>query len=291
MSTADAEKSMTDSPLPRMRSIMHPTDFSVASGLAFDHALRIALSGKTKLHLLHVGHGDPELADWTAFPGVRRTLSAWGLLPEGSPREAVAKELGIYVSKIEMVDRGAVRGILRYLEQHPTDLIVLATHGRHGLPRWLQGSIAEPVAREAPASTLCIRHGARGFVLPDTGEVRLRHVLVPVDHKPRPAPAVEAASQLAAMLGANDVTFHLLHIGDAGDMPAVVAPSGSPRIERIARRGAVVAEILAAANELQVDLIVMASAGRQGFLDEVRGSTTERVLRDAPCPVLVVPVD
>lgn len=281
---------MTKSAWQPFRSIMHPTDFSAASAFAFDHALRIALSGKAKLHLLHVGHGDAELADWTAFPGVRRTLSGWGLLPEGSPQEAVAKELGIYVSKIEMTDRGAVRGILRYLEQHPTDLIVLATHGRHGLPRWLQGSIAEPVAREAWASTLCIRHGARGFVLPDTGEVRLRQVLVPVDHEPRPAPAVEAAAQLAGLLGADDVVLHLLHIGEAGDMPAVVAASGAPRIERIARRGAVVAEIVAAANELQVDLIAMASAGRQGFLDEIRGSTTERVLRAAPCPVLVVPV-
>lgn len=271
------------------RSIMHPTDFSAASELAFDHALRIALSCKAKLHLLHVGHGDPELADWSAFPGVRRTLSAWGLLPEGSPRAAVAQELGIHVSKIEMTDRGAIRGILRYLEQQPTDLIVLATHGRHGLPRWLQGSIAEPVARQGSAATLCIRHGARGFVMPDSGAVRLRHVLVPVDHKPAPAAAVDAAARLPGLLGADDVVLHLVHVGEAGEMPAVAPPAGAPRIQRSARRGAVVAEILAAADERQVDLIAMASAGRESFLDDIRGSTTERVLREAPCPVLVVP--
>jgi len=280
---------MTNSAWQAFRSIMHPTDFSVASEFAFDHALRIALASKAKLHLLHVGHGDPELADWTAFPGVRRTLSAWGLLPEGSPREAVAEQLGIYVSKIEITDRGAIRGILRYLEQHPTDLIVLATHGRDGLPRWLQGSIAEPVVREAATATLCIRHGARGFVTPEGGAVRLQHVLVPVDHKPAPAAAVDGAARLAGLLGADDAVLHLLHVGEAGDMPAVAAPGGGPRLERSARRGPVVQEILADADELQADLIAMASAGRESFLDDLRGSTTERVLRGAPCPVLVVP--
>jgi nucleotide-binding universal stress UspA family protein len=210
-------------------------------------------------------------------------------LPEDSPREAIAGKLGVHVSKIAMVDRGAVRGILRFLADHPSDLIVLATHGRQGPPRWLRGSVAEPVARQSPAWTLCIRHGARGFVLPDTGEVRLRHVLVPVDHEPSPGLALDAVCKLAALLGAGDAVLHLLHVGEAGDMPAVAQPAHG-RIERIDRRGEVVVEILAAAAELEVDLIAMASAGRRGFLDVIRGSTTERVLRDTPCPVLIVPV-
>jgi nucleotide-binding universal stress UspA family protein len=277
---------MTHGPFP---SIVHPTDFSVSSELAFAHALRIALSGKAQLHLLHVGHHEPEPDDWMAFPGVRRTLVDWGLLPEGSPREAVAEQLGVYVSKVEMIDRGAVRGILRYLEQNPTDLIVLATHGRQGLPRWLQGSIAEPVARQASAKTLCIREGARGFVEPGSGDVAIRHVLVPVDHEPRPGLAIQAAWQLASLLGAGDAVFHLLYVGEADDMPALAGELGPAQLERLARRGDVVDEIVTAAAELQADLIAMASAGRRGFLDEIRGSTTERVLRDAPCPVLVVP--
>ncbi|MCA9420743.1 MAG: universal stress protein [Nitrospira sp.] len=36
------------------------------------------------------------------------------------------------------------------------------------------------------------------------------------------------------------------------------------------------------------DLIVMAIQGHQGFLDALRSSTTERVLREAPCPILAV---
>jgi nucleotide-binding universal stress UspA family protein len=43
------------------------------------------------------------------------------------------------------------------------------------------------------------------------------------------------------------------------------------------------------ATEQPADLIAMATEGHKGFLDVLRGSTTERVLRDARCPVLAVP--
>ncbi|MEM7023439.1 MAG: universal stress protein [Pseudomonadota bacterium] len=271
------------------RTILHPTDFSDTSGRAFDHALRISLAAKGQLHLLHVSRGDADPGDLDAFPGVRQTLVDWGLLPEGTAREEVAEKIGVHVTKIEMIDRGAVRGILRYLEENPTDLIVLATHGRQGVPRWLQGSITEPVTRQTSAATLCIRHGARGFVGPDGGEVTLRNVLVPIDTAPDPGPAVDAAVILAQLMGAEDVVLHLLHVGEAANAPTIPAPVGPIRVEQIARPGEVVGEIVAAAGEVAADLVAMTSAGRRGFLDEIRGSTTERVLRDAPCPVLVVP--
>jgi hypothetical protein len=57
----------------------------------------------------------------------------------------------------------------------------------------------------------------------------------------------------------------------------------------LTRTGDVVSTILKAADEQQADLIAMPTAGHHGFLDAVRGSTTERVLRHAPCPVLAVP--
>ena len=58
---------------------------------------------------------------------------------------------------------------------------------------------------------------------------------------------------------------------------------------RIQQHGDVVETIRAAAVETQADLIVMVTAGHEGILDALRGSTTEQVLRHAPCPVLAVP--
>jgi len=46
--------------------------------------------------------------------------------------------------------------------------------------------------------------------------------------------------------------------------------------------------ILRAAREQGTDMIVMPTAGHHGFIDALRGSTTERVSRQAPCPVLAV---
>ena len=56
------------------------------------------------------------------------------------------------------------------------------------------------------------------------------------------------------------------------------------------RSGDVVEGILAAAADMRANLIGMATAGHHGLLDALRGSTTERVLRHAPCPVLAIPV-
>jgi nucleotide-binding universal stress UspA family protein len=275
-----------------IRSILHATDFTVSSELAFAHALKIALAGKTKLYLLHADPDTGEEVDWSAFPGVRRTLARWGVLPEGSPMSDVGDKLGIHLAKVSAPDRDAVRAIVRFVNDHKADLIVLATHGREGMPRWLRGSVAEPAAREADTPTLFLPPGTRGFVDPENGALRLRTVLIPFDHRPRPYAAVREGARLCRTLSLSDIALHLVYVGEQGDMPALEFESAIPfEVTREARSGEVVDEILAAAAACQADLIAMATAGHQGFLDALRGSTTERVLRHAPCPVLAVPAD
>ena len=67
-------------------SVLHPTDFSEASRVAFHHALKTALLARSKLTLLHVsGGGD---SGWSDLPGVRETLERWGRLPKGSQKAA-----------------------------------------------------------------------------------------------------------------------------------------------------------------------------------------------------------
>ena len=53
--------------------------------------------------------------------------------------------------------------------------------------------------------------------------------------------------------------------------------------------GPIVETIAATARELDADLIVMTTRGRHGFLDALRGSTTERVLAEAGCALLAIP--
>ena len=72
-----------DASASTIRSVLHPTDLTVSSERAFAHALKIALAGKTRLYVLNADRDTGSDVDWSAFPGVRRTLARWGVLPEG----------------------------------------------------------------------------------------------------------------------------------------------------------------------------------------------------------------
>jgi hypothetical protein len=65
--------------VPIIDSILHPSNFSAASEVAFARALKAELIAKSQLTMMHVS---PSMtAEWTDFPGVRETLARWGLLP------------------------------------------------------------------------------------------------------------------------------------------------------------------------------------------------------------------
>ena len=268
---------------PVIRHILHPSDFSDASRTAFVHALKAALIAKARLTLIHMTEDDRR--DWSEFPGVRETLERWGVLPPGSSQQDVI-ELGIDISKI--IGRGPdpVKGVLGYLEENSVDVIVLATH-HQGLD-WLHKSVSEPVARKSREITLFVPEKARGFVSPEDGKVSLRNILIPVAETPRSGPATAGAARLVRQLQCGEGTFTLLHVGEE-EPPAATLKVPGWKWRTLLKSGNVIDGILEAAKETNADLIVMSTDGRNGFLDALRGSHSERVLRHAPCPLLAIP--
>ena len=267
--------------------VFHPSDFSVASEIAFAHALKIALVSRATLHILHVS--DPSHVPWEEFPGVRDTLERWGLIPAGSSRRAVTR-LGIEVRKVVRHDRDPVKASLRFLTRHPADVVVLAVHQRAGRMRWFQKSIGEPIAYGSGQITLFIPHGVDGFVSRATGAVSLRNVLIPLAHKPSPQPALDATARFVSNLQLAAGTVTLLHVG-AGEAPAVQCPAVPGWTwNRMSAIGDPVERILWAAGAVAADLIVMTTDGPDGFLDGLRGTTSARVLNQARCPVANLPV-
>jgi nucleotide-binding universal stress UspA family protein len=272
----------------RVKSIFHPSDFSEASEVAFVHALKIALVTRATLTILHV-QASPG-TDWQDFPGVRDTLERWRLIPMGSPRSVVAK-LGITIKKVIASSSDPVKACLGFLEQHPEDLVVLAVHQREGRARWLEKSVGQPIARASGQMTLFIPHGVEGFVSRQDGSVSLRNILIPVTCKPSPQPGVEAAVRLIRNLQLPPGVVTLLHVGPAAEMPLVKLPVDTDWTwNAMARAGEPADIILQAATQLCSDLIVMTTDGPDGFLDGLRGTTSERVLRKATCPVANLPV-
>ncbi len=273
------------------KNIVYPTDYTKAGALAFAHGLKLALAARGRFTMLHSAEGELEdAARREAFPGVRDTLASWGLLDLGVPAESVEQRLGVRVSKIDLAGRATIDGVVDYIHRHETDLVVLGTAARDGLPRWLKGSVAETVARRSGAASLFVPQQSRGFVEPRSGKLELAHILVPVDDAPPPAVALQAVASLIELLDAQEARLHLLHVGGDGAAPTPGLPAWlGARTEQLTLPGPVVETIVAAADQLDVDLIVMATEGRHGFLDALRGSTTEAVLRRAGRPLLAVP--
>jgi len=271
-----------------IESVLHPTDFSEGSRVAFHHALKAALLAKSKLTLLNVSRDAS--TEWSDFPGVRETLERWKLLPPGSLKSAVG-ELGIDARKVVAQDTDPVEAVVRYLKKHPADFIVLATTQHDGKVRWLGKSVAEPVARKAWQMTLFVPGDNDGFVSEEDGSVHLSRVLIPVALTPRAQPALQAAARLVSRLNCPEGTFTLLHVGDSNTMPTVRCPEVAGwNWKKELRKGDVIQNIVDTATELEVDLIVMSTDGRNGFLDGLRGSHSERVLRHGVAPLLTIPV-
>jgi len=276
---------------PLMR-IVHPSDFSRLSQIAFAHALKIALLSHAELEIVHVeGHktGNEKDVHWSDFPGVRSTLARWQVVPPSATREEV-ESTGLRARKILNSAHDPLESMVQYCADHPPDLLVLATHQREGLGRWLHRAVAEPLARRSRAMTLFVPTQGRGFVAPANGAVKLNKILVPVDHQPDGQAAVEEAFFLAEGLGCRDVEFKLLHVGTENGFPTLFLPHhpGFQWKERIVN-GDVVEAIEREASLWDPDLLVFTTEGHRDFLDALRGSTTERVLRAAHCPVLAVP--
>jgi nucleotide-binding universal stress UspA family protein len=276
--------------LPLVRSVFHPSDFSEASEAAFAHALAISLLRQTQLTILHAGAEQRGGNAWSRFPAVRATLERWKLLEPGSPRSAVFEELGIKVRKVAVANRSPLTAALEYLDEEPTDLMVLATQGREGPPHWFRRSTAVRLARRSQTVSLFVPAGTRGFVAVEDGQLSLRRILIPVDHHPSAQAAIQFATRAARVMGDDCVDITVLHVGDSDPIADLTLPE-DPRCSWTVRqrRGDVLEEITATVDEIRPDLIAMVTEGHEGVLDAMRGSVTEQVLRRSTCPMLAVP--
>jgi nucleotide-binding universal stress UspA family protein len=267
--------------------IFHPTDLSAASGIAFAHALKLALAAHGELRIMHVDPDIPE-TDWSGLPRVRDTLAKWGILPPGSSKGDVER-LGLHIEKILAFHEEPTRSLEQHLKRHPADLLVLATHQPDVLERLMAKAVAEPLARHTRIPTLFIPDGAQGFVGLNDGQVQLHNIVIPVSRTPSPHAAVQAAMRLAQDLQLPLVTLTLLYVGAPEDMPVVEQIDRPGWTWRTTVRTGDIVDAITADSET-ADLVIMATEGPHGLLDALLGSTTAQVLRQVRCPLLAIPV-
>lgn len=146
--------------MKRVRRIMHPSDFSSASRVAFTRAVEAAKGNRASLVLVHVmttpvpivgdGYVSPET--WTKLERSMRTHSQRQL----GKLVARARAAGVRASSLLLEGSPADR-IVRAAKSRRADLIVMGTHGRSGLAKFFLGSVAERVVATAPCPVLTVR--------------------------------------------------------------------------------------------------------------------------------------
>jgi len=267
--------------LNKIRRILNPTDFSAGSVGSFAHALRIAIANKSVLHLLHVEAPHEHPRD-THFPRAHELAARWNMIPAGANQSGIKEITGVEIKKTVLIASTAADGIADYAKQHACDLLVMTTRDRSGLRRWIGGSVSGAAAQASRAPALFLRESHKGFVNSSTGETTLTRILAPIDGNIPAKVALELATDLARSLG-SEPHVTALHIGQKP--PA--QDSDLPNLEL--RNGPVIETVVSFAGEIKADLIVMPTEGRDSPLEALFGSTTERVIHEAPCPVLAVP--
>lgn len=273
-------------------TILVPVDFSEISA----HALRTA-----SLLAAHCGSAKiiATYANWFEAPPYftagriaelqtefRESLQ----LAEASLVAFVRSTLGDNADSVQVraMEALPVDGIRQLAALKNANLIVMGTHGRSGLNRWMLGSVAERVLRESPVPVLTVRSAPREPI---------RQVLCPVHDTELSRRALSLAAGISACFDAN---LTVLHVHEAsGARPVSDLCSWVPAEERsrcvireLVRHGGSplgpAEEIVKLATEEPYDLVVLGAARRRFFEGMVLGTTTLRTVRHAPCPVLTV---
>jgi nucleotide-binding universal stress UspA family protein len=137
--------------------ILVPTDGSVGTQGAVEHAIALANAFDAELHVLYVV--DTNAGAVTTVPGTLEALESAGHRSLEAVRDQ-ASAAG--VGTIEgIVSQGTPhRAILDYVDEADVDLVVMGTHGRTGLDRYLLGSVTEKVVRLSETPVMTVRLAA-----------------------------------------------------------------------------------------------------------------------------------
>lgn len=271
------------------RSILHPTDFSDSNQKAFAHALKLAVVEESYLTIIYADQEETSDIDWDKLPRIRTMLSQWGLIEPDASREDVYEKLGVKIEKVVGSGKKIIDPVLEVVHKNHVDLLVVATRGKEGVPGWIHPS-SDPISRIAHLATLFVPFDAKDFVLQESGEINVKEILVPIDHKPKPQQAIDAALAFLKKFGTDQTKIHIFHVWEEGNMPYYDIPEDAKYDSRCKpKTSSIKLEIINEAKEIDADLIVMATEGEHGFMDMLFGSTSEQVLINSPCPILSVP--
>src|SRR5215831_11241590 len=285
-----------------IKNILCPVDFFPASNAAVNYGAGLAANYDAVIHLLHVVTPVPVSVYEYAIDSTAILKSVEeASVDEMKNLAARVKGMGV-TAETELVVGDVYDEIKRSIDVLKPDLIVMGTHGRRGVERWFMGSTTEKLLRHSPVPMLTISAtGEKSLAAP-----RFRRILVTTDFSDGTSDALAHAFSVAQE---NDSRITLLHVvhdvaadvsgkyreslikGVDKQLLDLVPPEArnwcdvNTRVET----GVPYRIILRMLEDEKIDLLVMNIHGK-GMLDRaLLGSTAERVVRAASCPVMLIP--
>lgn len=288
-----------------LQNVLVATDGSPGFDGAIDHAIELADTYGASVQALYVVDTGPEPAglDSTQHADLYEAAERRGR--EATVRvENRASDRGLEVARA--VREGVPHEeIIAGATEYDSDLLVVGTHGRTGVERARLGSTTERVLTLADTPVLSVRLDEDATPLSDDPYDQL---LLPTDGSDAADRAAEAALDIAERY---DADVHVVYVIDSSvtdleDAPrsivGVLREAGESATEAVAdlarergleastevRRGLPGDELLAATQSVDADLVAMGTRGEAVGSGRLLGSTTARVVRRSPVPVLTV---
>ena len=281
--------------------ILLPFDGSDGAAEALHHAAEIGHWADATIHVLFV-------ADTTRDSvTVVETQVVDALVQEGEDIvEEAAKTLRTLGAEhdADVVQGNPAPTIVEYAERYGHDVIVMPTHGREGVSRYLLGSVTEKVVRLSSVPVLTVR------MQPDEQlAFPYENILIPTDGSSGAGHAAEHGLSLAASL---DATVHALSVVDdtslgldvrstvlgqegeqvatdaVDDLVSEAETHGVSNTVRHIEHGTPIEGILDTIESNDIHAVVMGTTGRRGSDRILLGSVAEKTVRSAPVPVITV---
>jgi nucleotide-binding universal stress UspA family protein len=282
-------------------NILLPFDGSEGAAEVLHHASEIAHWADATIRVLYVA--DTARDSVTVVGGE----SVDALVQEGEDVvDEAAKTLdtlGVSYST-DVVQGNPAQAIAEYADQYDQDLVVMPTHGREGLSRYLIGSVSEKVVRLCSVPVLTVR------MQPDEQlTFPYENILVPTDGS---SAATHAAEHLVEFAAALDATVHVLSVVDdtvlgvdvrsttsgteseeaASDAVETVVSAAEARgvtnTVRHVEHGTPAEVILDTIESNDIHAVGMGTKGKDGTDRILLGSVAEKTVRSAPVPVMTV---
>jgi len=284
-----------------IKNVLVPTDFSVPSKMAVNYGIALARKFRARLTLMHVLGVKPLLSDVAEIDPDFETKLGEEALRQLCELVAPEDQDDLDLQTVVKSDN-VHKAIISTVKEQKADLVILGTHGHSRIGRWLLGSTTEAILRRLAIPILTVR---------ETRPINFARILFATDLSESSARALDFALDLAHVLQADIVAVHTLDkrmissveeatqvdlhdraLKQAQQKLAMITTEGGRHgveVSTVLNEGTAADEILKTAEDVDADLILLATTPKGAIERALIGATAERVVREARVPVLCVP--